>query len=67
MTENVIIIPTRLEATRLPNKPIKKINNKVIETIFITKENPIQKILKLPELIFKINRYLKKTQKKIDL
>ena len=28
MTENVIIIPTRLEATRLPNKPIKKINNK---------------------------------------
>ncbi len=44
---------------------VKKINNKVIETIFITKENPIQKILKLPELIFKINRYLKKTQKKI--
>ena len=28
MTENVIIIPTRLEAIRLPNKPIKKINNK---------------------------------------
>ena len=28
MTENVIIIPTRLEATRLPNKPMKKINNK---------------------------------------
>ena len=28
MTENVIIIPTRLEATRLPNKPLKKINNK---------------------------------------
>ena len=28
MTENVIIIPSRLEATRLPNKPIKKINNK---------------------------------------
>ena len=28
MTDNVIIIPTRLEATRLPNKPIKKINNK---------------------------------------
>ena len=28
MTENVIIIPTRLEAKRLPNKPIKKINNK---------------------------------------
>ncbi|MDC3152424.1 3-deoxy-manno-octulosonate cytidylyltransferase [Pelagibacteraceae bacterium] len=28
MTENVIIIPTRLEATRLPNKPLRKINNK---------------------------------------
>ena len=28
MTENVIIIPSRLEATRLPNKPLKKINNK---------------------------------------
>ena len=28
MTENVIIIPTRLEAIRLPNKPLKKINNK---------------------------------------
>ena len=33
MTENVIIIPTRLEATRLPNKPLKKINNK--EMIFM--------------------------------
>ena len=28
MTDNVIIIPSRLEATRLPNKPLKKINNK---------------------------------------
>ena len=28
MTDNVIIIPTRLEARRLPNKPLKKINNK---------------------------------------
>jgi len=28
MTDNVIIIPTRLEATRLPNKPLKKINDK---------------------------------------
>jgi len=28
MTDNVIIIPTRLEATRLPNKPLRKINNK---------------------------------------
>ena len=29
MTENVIIIPTRLEAKRLPNKPIKKIKTLV--------------------------------------
>ena len=28
MTDNVIIIPARLEATRLPNKPLKKINQK---------------------------------------
>jgi len=28
MTDNVIIIPTRLEASRLPNKPLKKINSK---------------------------------------
>ena len=28
MTDNVIIIPTRLEAKRLPNKPLKKINTK---------------------------------------
>ena len=28
MTDTVIIIPTRLEAKRLPNKPLKKINNK---------------------------------------
>ena len=28
MTDTVIIIPSRLEATRLPNKPLKKINNK---------------------------------------
>ena len=28
MTDTLIIIPSRLEATRLPNKPLKKINNK---------------------------------------
>ena len=28
MTDTVIIIPSRLEATRLPNKPLRKINNK---------------------------------------
>ncbi len=35
MTDNAIIIPTRLEATRLPNKPLKKINGK--EMIALTK------------------------------
>lgn len=44
---------------------VKKINNTKIETIFIKKENPIQKILKLPELIFRINRYLNKSKKEI--
>ena len=38
---------------------IKKINNKNIKTIFIKKETPIWKILKLPELITKIYIYLK--------
>ena len=28
MTEIAIIIPTRLDAKRLPNKPLKTINNK---------------------------------------
>ena len=44
---------------------VKKINNKNIETIFINKENPLYKIFKLPELIFKINQFLKKSKKKI--
>ncbi len=44
---------------------IKKLDNKVIETIFIKKESPINKILSLPEIIFRINRYFKKTKKKI--
>ena len=44
---------------------VKKINNESIETIFINRERPFYKILKLPELIFKINGFLKKSQKKI--
>ena len=44
---------------------VKKFNNSKIETIYINKETPINKILKLPEIIFKINRYLKKTQNRI--
>ena len=44
---------------------IKKINNKRIETIFIKKESAINKIFKLPEIIFKINRYFNNTKKKL--
>ena len=44
---------------------LKKINNKNIETIFINKETPLNKIFKLPEMIFKIFRYLKNSKKKI--
>ena len=40
------------------------INNNKIETIHIKKETPINKILKLPEIIFKIQRYLKNSKKK---
>ena len=47
------------------NISCQKINDKNIETIFINREHPFYKILKLPELIFKINRFLKKSQKKI--
>ena len=44
---------------------VKKINNNKIETIFINKEKPIRKIFKLPEIIFRVNKYLKKSKKKI--
>ena len=44
---------------------LKKINNKKIETIFINNESPINKIFKLPEVIFKINRYFNNTKKKL--
>jgi len=44
---------------------VKRINNKLIETIFINKENPLKKIMKLPEVIFKVNRYLKKSKRKV--
>ena len=43
---------------------MNKINNNKIETIYIKKETPINKILKLPEIIFKIQRYLKNSKKK---
>ena len=44
---------------------INKIKTKNIETIFISKEKALLKILKLPELIIKIFKYLKKSKKKI--
>ena len=43
----------------------KTANNKNIETIFINKETPLNKIFKLPEMIFKIFRYLKNSKKKL--
>ena len=46
---------------------ISKINNGQCKTIFINKEGPINKILKLPKLIFEIYKYLKKSKKKILL
>ena len=41
---------------------VKKINNKDIKTIFIKKESPINKIIKLPKLIFEIFKFLKKSK-----
>ena len=43
---------------------IKKIDDKNTKTIFIKKETPVNKIIKLPELIFHVNRYLKSSEKK---
>ncbi len=59
MTDNVIIIPTRLEAKRLPNKPLMKINNKEMilhvyeaakkadigDVIVASPNSPIQKLI----------------------
>ncbi len=44
---------------------LEKINNQFIGTIYINKEKPIFKIFKLPELIFKIYRYLIDSKKKL--
>ena len=44
---------------------IKEINNNKINTVFIKKESPINKIIKLPELIFQIFQFLKKTKNKV--
>ena len=46
---------------------VKKINNKQIETIFINNESPLKKIIRLPELIIKVKRYLNKTKKRLIL
>ena len=44
---------------------LNKTNNKRIETIFIKKETPINKIFKLPEVILKIKRYFNNSKKKL--
>ena len=44
---------------------IRKINNKNTKTIFIRKENPLNKILSLPKLICSVFMYLKNSKKKI--
>lgn len=44
---------------------LKNIQNTKIKSIVITKETPINKIIKLPELIFKIYRYLKYSKNKL--
>ncbi len=43
---------------------IKKINNKNLKTIFIGKENPLNKIFSLPILIFSVFSYLKNSENK---
>jgi len=44
---------------------LKNINNKHIKTIFINKEKPINKIIKLPKLIFEIHNYIKNSKNKL--
>ena len=44
---------------------IKKINNQNINTIFIKKESPVNKIIKLPELVFKVIKYIKSSKNKL--
>ena len=44
---------------------VKKVNNNNIKTIFIKKENPINKIIKLPLLIFEIYSFLKNSKKNL--
>ncbi len=43
---------------------IKKIENNYIKTIFIQKETPVNKIFKLPKLIFEIYKYIKTSKNK---
>ena len=44
---------------------LDKINNKIIETIYINKEKPIYKIFKLTELILRVYRYLNNSKNKL--
>ena len=44
---------------------IKKIHNRYIYTIFIKKESPINKIIKLPQLIYEVIQYVNTAKKKL--
>jgi hypothetical protein len=44
---------------------LKKINNKIIDTQFISKEKPIYKIFKIIPLVKKVKQFLLKNQKPI--
>ena len=44
---------------------VKNINNKIVKTIFIKKENPLHKIFNIPKQILLVFNYLRKAKKKI--
>ena len=46
---------------------INKLENSKVKTIYIFKETPLRKILKLPKLIVEVYKYLKNSKKKILL
>ena len=65
MKNTAIIIPTRLEAKRFPNKPLAKINNvpMIIHVLNRAKESKLEKFL-LQHPTMKLFKLLKKTEEK---
>ena len=55
--------PSKKKIFQLSHK--KKLNNKKLKTIFIKKENPLNKIFHLPNLIIEVAKYLKNSKKRI--